>query len=214
MDERVEAYFGKLEAWEDELRLLRDLCLEAGLEETFKWMHPCFTKDGKNIAILQEFKDYCAILFQKGALLDDPEGILVAMTENLQAARQIRFRSLAQVKSRRAFVSRCLASAVELERSGAKVAMKGVEDFAVPEELLQAFAEQPKWKSSFEALTPGRRKGYLLHFAGAKQSATRRSRIEACIPRILLGKGLTDCVCGHSARMPTCDGSHKTAPSG
>lgn len=209
MDERVETYFGKLEAWEEELRLLRELCLEAGLEETFKWMHPCYTKDGKNIAILQEFKDYCAILFQKGALLDDPDGILVAMTENVQSARQIRFRNLAEVVSRKSFVSRCLVAAVELERSGAKVAMKGVEDFAVPEELLKAFEDHPEWKRSFEALTPGRRKGYLLHFAGAKQSATRTSRIESCIPRILLGKGLTDCVCGQSARMPSCDGSHK-----
>ena len=211
MDERVAAYFGKLEAWEDELRLLRDLCLEAGLEETFKWMHPCYAWEGRNIAILQEFKGYCAILLQKGALLDDPDGILVAMTENVQSARQVRFRGLADVVSRKTFVSRCLASAVELERSGAKVALKGVEDFAVPEELLQAFAEHPEWKGRFEALTPGRRKGYLLHFAGAKQPATRRGRIEACIPRILLGKGLTDCVCGRSARMPSCDGSHKGA---
>lgn len=211
MDERVDRYLDGLESWSEELGLLRTICLDAGLEETFKWMHPCYTKDGGNIALLQEFKDYCAILFQKGALLEDPDGVLVAMTENVQSARQVRFRNLREVKSRKALVRRFLDAAVELERSGAKVALKGVDDFEVPEELLRAFAEHPDWKASFEALTPGRRKGYLLHFTGAKQSSTRQSRIESCIPRIKLGKGLTDCVCGRSARMPSCDGSHKHA---
>ena len=153
---------------------------------------PVYDLDGGNVALIHGFKDYCALLFMKGALLKDPKGILVQQTKNVQAARQIRFASLADVNRQKTAVKAYIAEAIAVEKSGARVQMKGVALFDVPEEFQTRLHDDPKLAEAFHALTPGRQKGYLLHFAGAKQSATRAARVETHVPRILRGLGLDD----------------------
>jgi uncharacterized protein YdeI (YjbR/CyaY-like superfamily) len=209
MNEDVNRYLNGLKKWKSELTRLREIILDCGLLEDFKWMHPCYTDNGKNIVLIHEFKDYCAILFHKGALLKDPENILVQQTENVQSARQIRFTDLPEIEELEPTIKKYIREAIEIEKSGKKVEKKKTSDYEAPEELEQKFAENPAFKKAFGKLTAGRQKGYLLHFSKPKQSKTKKSRIENNLERIMDGYGLNDCVCGLSNRMPNCDGSHK-----
>jgi len=175
-----------------EFEKLREILLDSGLTEELKWGQPCYALDGKNVALIHGFKEYCALLFMKGALLKDPKGILVQQTKNVQAARQIRFASLADIKKQKATVKAYIREGIAVEKSGLKVGMKSVAQFGVPIEFQTRLDDDPKLTEAFKALTPGRQKGYLLHFAGAKQSATRTARVEKQAPRILKGLGLDD----------------------
>jgi uncharacterized protein YdeI (YjbR/CyaY-like superfamily) len=178
--------------WSAEYAALRQLCLASGLNEELKWGQACYDLQGGKVVLIHGFKDYCALLFMKGALLKDPKGILVQQTKNVQAARQIRFASLAEINKRKAAIKAYIKEAIAVEKSGAKVRMKSVAQFAVPEEFQKRLDDDTKLAEAFHALTPGRQKGYLLHFAGAKQSATRAARVEKHAPRILRGLGLDD----------------------
>jgi len=192
MNPLVSKVHGKEKRWSAEFAALRQLCLASGLNEELKWGQACYDLDGRNVVLIHGFKDYCALLFMKGALLKDPKGILIQQTKNVQAARQIRFASLAEINKQKAAVKAYLGEAIAVEKSGVKVEMKSAAQFDVPEEFLKPLDDDPKLAEAFHALTPGRQKGYLLHFAGAKQSATRAARVEKHVPRILKGLGLDD----------------------
>ena len=192
MDSLVSKVHGKEKRWSAEFAALRQLCLASGLNEELKWGQACYDLDGKNVVLIHGFKDYCALLFMKGALLKDPKGILIQQTKNVQSARQIRFASLADINKQKAAVKAYLREAIAVEKSGVKVQMKSAAQFDVPEEFLKPMEDDPKLAEAFYARTPGRQKGYLLHFAGAKQSATRAARVEKHVPRILKGLGLDD----------------------
>jgi uncharacterized protein YdeI (YjbR/CyaY-like superfamily) len=188
----VDWYFDKHEKWEKALRKLRAIALSCQLSEELKWGCPCYTLDGSNIALLHVFKEYCALLLFKGVLLKDPHRILVQQTKNVQAARQVRFTSVQDVARLEGAVKTCILEAIEVEKSGVQVERKTTAEYAVPKELRNKLRELPALKKAFDSLTPGRQRGYLLHFAAAKQSKTRESRIEKCMPRILEGKGLDE----------------------
>jgi uncharacterized protein YdeI (YjbR/CyaY-like superfamily) len=192
MNPVVTKVHAKEKRWSAEYAALRRLCLASGLNEELKWGQACYDLNGGNVVLIHGFKDYCALLFMKGALLSDPKGILVQQTKNVQAARQIRFASLAEIDRQRAAVKTYIKNAIAVEKSGAKVEMKTAAQFAVPEEFQKRLDDDPKLAKAFQALTPGRKKGYLLHFSGAKQSATRAARVEKQAPRILKGLGLDD----------------------
>jgi len=182
----------KEKRWDVEFAALRQLCLASGLNEELKWGQACYDLNGGNVVLIHGFKDYCALLFMKGALLKDPQGMLVQQTKNVQSARQLRFTSLANVESQKTTVKAYIKEAIVVEKSGAKVQMKGVADFEMPAEFLKRLDDDPELSEAFYALTAGRQKGYLLHFASAKQSATRAARVEKHAPRILRGLGLDD----------------------
>ena len=209
MNPKVDTYLSKASKWQEEMELLRKIVLDCHLTEDLKWGVPCYLNQKNNIVLIHAFKEYCAFLFMKGALLQDLNGILVQQTENVQGGRQIRFTSSKQIIELEAILKAYIFEAIEVDKMGLKVELKKTEDFAVPEEFQRKLTENTELKTAFEALTPGRQKGYLLHFSGAKQVKTRESRIEECIPKILKGKGLNDCTCGLSKRMPNCDGSHR-----
>jgi uncharacterized protein YdeI (YjbR/CyaY-like superfamily) len=189
---KVTAVIAKDKQWREEIEALRAICLASGLTEDLKWGKPCYALDGANVVLIHGFKAYCALLFMKGALLDNTQGLLVQQTENVQSARQIRFTSLGEIKQLAPRLEAILKQAIEIEKSGAKVNFKTASDFAVPEEFQAALKKSVPLKKAFEALTPGRRKQYLLFFGGAKQSATRASRVKNSIPNILKGKGMDD----------------------
>jgi uncharacterized protein YdeI (YjbR/CyaY-like superfamily) len=182
----------KEKRWSLEFASLRQLCLASGLNEELKWGSACYDLEGSNVVLILGFKEYCALLFTKGALLKDPKHILVQQTKNMQSARQIRFTSVADISKHKAAVKACLSDAIAVQKSGAKVRMKTVAQFDVPEEFQKRLDADPKLAEAFRALTPGRQKGYLLHFAGAKQSATRVARVDKHSPRILQGLGFND----------------------
>ena len=209
MNEQVNKYINRLEKWQAELTELRKIILDSGLQEDYKWMHPSYSENGKNIVLINKFKDYCAILFHKGALLKDKENILIQQTENTQSARQIRFTDLTEIQELEPIIKEYIKEAVKVERSGIKLQKKKTSDYEIPIELEQKFEENTGFEKAFKNLTAGRQRGYLLHFAKPKQSKTRISRIENSIVRIFDGYGLTDCTCGLSKRKPNCDGSHK-----
>lgn len=209
MNVEVDKFLEKANKWKKEFIALRALINSCGLEEELKWMHPCYTHKGKNIVLFHGFKTYCAISFFKGALLKDPEHILVQPTENSNEGRQIRFSSIDEIAKMETVAKQYIYEAIEIEKAGLQVKKKTLADFDVPEELLSIFNNDPSFQQAFEQLTEGRRKGYLLHFSQAKQSDTRTARIEKYKERIMNGFGIRDCVCGHSKRMPNCDGSHK-----
>jgi len=192
MNPLVSKVHGKQKRWSAEFAALRQLCLASGLNEELKWGQACYDLDGRNVVLIHGFKDYCALLFMKGALLKDPKGILIQQTKNVQAARQIRFASLVDINKQKGAAKAYLKEAIAVEKSGVKVEMKSAAQFDVPEEFLKPLDDDPKLAEAFHALTPGRQKGYLLHFAGAKQSATRAARVEKHVPRILKGLGLDD----------------------
>jgi uncharacterized protein YdeI (YjbR/CyaY-like superfamily) len=192
MNALVTKVHSKEKRWSAEFAALRQLCLASGLNEELKWGQACYDLNGGKVVLIHGFKNYCALLFMKGALLKDPKGILVQQTKNVQAARQIRFASLADINKQKAVVKAYIREATAVEKSGARVEMKGVAQFDVPEEFLKRLDDDPELAEAFDALTPGRQKGYLLYFAGAKQSATRLARVEKHAPRILKGLGLND----------------------
>lgn len=196
MNHTVDFYFTKAKKWQEELMALRPIILGCGLTEELKWGVPSYTfendKKSGNIVLIHTFKDYCAILFFKGALLKDSEGILVQQTKNVQAARQIRFTSVEQIVKMKTVLKTYIAEAINLEKAGLKVTQKETAEFDTPLEFQAKLDEFPALKTAFEALTPGRQRAYLLHFAAAKQSKTRQARVEKCMPQILNGKGLMD----------------------
>ena len=192
MNPLVSKVHGKEKRWSAEFAALRQLCLASGLNEELKWGQACYDLDGGKVVLIHGFKDYCALLFMKGALLKDPKGILIQQTKNVQSARQVRFASLADIKKQSAAVTAYLKEAIAVEKSGARVKMKSAAQFAVPEEFKRRLDGDPALAKAFHALTPGRQKGYLLHFAGAKMPATRAARVEKHAPRILQGLGIDD----------------------
>lgn len=189
---KVDKYIDKIKNWKDETILLREICLECGLEEDFKWMHPCYTHYGKNIVLIHGFKDYCALLFHKGALLSDFEKLLIQQTENVQAARQIRFTSTEDISSLRPIIKTYIFEAIEIEKEGLEVKKKETSEYEVPQELTEEFTENPDLENAFYNLTEGRQRGYLLHFSQAKQSKTRIARIKKLTPKIFEGKGYNE----------------------
>jgi uncharacterized protein YdeI (YjbR/CyaY-like superfamily) len=209
MNKEVNNYLKGLKKWQAELTELRKIILDCGLKEEYKWMHPSYSDNKKNIVLIHEFKDYCAILFHKGALLKDPENILIQQTENVQAARQIRFTDLPEIFELEPIIKQYIKEAIGIEKSGIKIKYKRASDFEIPIELEQTFKEKPDFEKAFKNLTTGRQRGYLLHFVKSKQSKTRLSQIEKNMKRIMDGYGLNDCTCGLSKRKPNCDGSHK-----
>jgi uncharacterized protein YdeI (YjbR/CyaY-like superfamily) len=193
MNDKVDQFLDKASNWKQEMTLLREIILDnKDLTEDYKWMHPCYTLQGKNVVLIHGFKDYCALLFHKGALLKDPEGILIQQTVNVQSARQMRFTGVNQIKQQKVVINDYIKEAISLEHSGQKVTLKETKDFSFPEELAIKLKEDKDLHNAFYALTPGRQRAYLFYFGQAKQSQTRVSRIEKYIPKILDGKGIDD----------------------
>ncbi len=188
---KVEFFF-KQDKWKQEFKSLRAIALDCSLTEELKWGVPCYTFEGKNIVLMHGFKEYCAFLFFKGALLSDPNGILVQQTENVQATRQARFTGVQEIAALTPILKDYILEAIRVEQAGLQVKYKKTAEFEMPEEFITRLEQVPGLQDAFDALTPGRQRGYLLHFSAPKQSATRVSRIEKCIPRILEGKGLND----------------------
>jgi len=182
----------KQRRWSAEFAALRQLCVASGLNEELKWGHACYDLDGRNVVLIHGFKEYCALLFMKGALLKDPKGILIQQTKNVQAARQIRFSSVAEVTKQKAAIAAYIKQAIAVEKSGAKVKLKTPAQFDIPEEFQRRLDDDSRLAEAFRALTPGRQRGYILYFSGAKRSETRAARVEKHAPRILKGLGLLD----------------------
>jgi len=206
MNPRAEFFFnkaggpdGKSARWQEEFRLLRHIVLDCGLTEELKWGCPCYTYHpdpgngkGSNIVLIHGFKEYCALLFFKGAVLKDPAGILIQQTERVQAARQVRFTSAGEIKKMKAILTSYIREAIQAEKSGLKVKFKNTAEFTTPEELQKHLNQNAKLNTAFKSLTPGRQRAYLLYFSAAKQSKTREARINKYLPQILKGKGLDD----------------------
>lgn len=209
MHPEVEEFLRNAKQWRDEFQALRAICLDCELIEEFKWRSPCYTFQSRNVVILGGFKDRCTLSFFKGSLLKDPQGLLVKPGENSRAARLVPFTSVDEIIEQESHLKALIRQAIEVESGGKKVDFEKDREMPFPAELQQKMEEIPALKTAFEALTPGRQRGYLLHFSGAKQSSSRMSRIEKAMPRIFAGKGIHDCICGHSGRYPRCDGSHK-----
>ena len=189
---KIDAFLGKAKKWREEFEKLRSIVLACGLTEELKWMHPCYTFENKNVVLIHGFKEYCALLFFKGALLKDARGILIRQTPHVQSARQIRFTNVQEIAKLERTLKEYVFEAVEVEKVGLKVEYKKTSDFKVPEEFQNKLNEIPALKAAFEALTPGRQRAYLFYFSQAKQSKTRASRVERCVPQILKGKGMDD----------------------
>ncbi|MEE1945390.1 YdeI family protein [Pedobacter sp. KR3-3] len=192
MNPKVDFYFNKAQKWQEELERLRLIALDCGLAEELKWGCPCYTHQGNNIVLIHDFKEYCALLFFKGALLNNSSGLLIQQTKNVQAARQIRFTNIREILDQEATLKAYIFEAIEVEKAGLKVELKQTSEFKIVEEFQHKLDTIPALKTAFETLTPGRQRAYLLHFSSAKQSQTRQSRIEKCMPQILNGKGLND----------------------
>jgi uncharacterized protein YdeI (YjbR/CyaY-like superfamily) len=191
MNPKVDAFFRKAKKWVEESEKLRAILLDCPLTEELKWAQPCYTYQGKNIVLIGAFKEYVSLLFFKGALLSDPKHILVTPGQ-LQSGRQIRFASLREIIKMENVLKTYIYEAIEAEQAGLKVALKKHSDYVIPEELQKKLDETPALKAAFEALTPGRQRWYMFHVGQPKQSKTRESRVEKCMPRILEGKGLND----------------------
>lgn len=192
MNPKVDGFLRKAKRWKAEFEALRSIVLDCDLTEEIKWMHPCYTFQGKNIVLIHGFNEYCALLFHKGALLQDPHGILIQQTENVQAARQIRFTGVQEIEEMQLILQDYIDEAIEVEKAGLQVEYKKSTEYAIPEQLQNKFVELPDLKAAFEALTPGRQRAYILHFSQPKQSKTREARIEKYLPHIFDGKGLHD----------------------
>lgn len=192
MNPKVDWFFNKAGKWQKEYEKLRMITLDCGLTEELKWGCPCYSLDKQNIVLIHGFKEYCALLFFKGALLNDANGILIQQTKDVQSARQIRFTNILEIVEMESIVKAYIYEAIEVEKAGLKVPLKTTADFAVPVELQGKLDRIPALKAAFEALTPGRQRGYLFYFSQPKQSKTREARVEKYIPQILDGKGLDD----------------------
>lgn len=189
---KVAFFFEKAGQWTDECKKLREIALGSNLSEELKWGCPCYVLDKSNIVLIHWFKEYCALLFFKGAVMKDPDNVLIQQTENVQSSRQMRFTSIEQINDMEPVIAKYIKEAIRVEKSGVKVEMKKTSEFAMPEEFEAVLKEDKELKKAFEALTPGRQRGYLLHFSQPKQAKTRESRIEKAIPAIMDGKGLND----------------------
>jgi uncharacterized protein YdeI (YjbR/CyaY-like superfamily) len=192
MNPKVDAFISKAKKWQKEYEKLRMIILDTSLTEELKWGVPCYTLENRNVVLIHGFKEYCALLFFKGALLNDAKGILIIQTENVQASRQIRFTNVSEIVKLQTVLKSYIHEAIEVEKAGLQVNYKKTKEFKIPEEFQNKLNEIPPLKSVFEALTPGRQRAYLLYFSAPKQSKTRESRIEKSIPQILNGKGLND----------------------
>jgi uncharacterized protein YdeI (YjbR/CyaY-like superfamily) len=206
---QVDEFLEKAKKWKAEMSLLRELVLECDLTEEYKWRQPCYSLNGKNVLFVSSFKDFSVLAFFKGALLEDPSTILASAGENTQGMRMIRFTNCEQIQTLRTEIKQYIFEAIEIEKAGLKVPKSDVSAPTYPVELKEVFEKNPEFQAAFEKLTPGRKRAYILHFSSAKQADTRFSRIDKYKPRILNGKGIDDCICGLSKRMPSCDGSHK-----
>lgn len=189
---KVNWFFEKPTEWQQEYERLRGICLDCGLDEELKWGCPCYALKKSNVVLIHGFKEYCALLFFKGALLSDPNSIMIQQTENVQSARQMRFTNAAEIAEMAQVIKAYIHEAIEVEKAGLKVELKKTSDFKVPEEFQYKLDHIPALKEAFEALTPGRQRGYLFYFSQAKQSKTRAERVEKYIPQILAGKGIDD----------------------
>ena len=192
MNSKVDFFFNKASQWKEEFEQLRRIILDSGLAEELKWGQPCYTFQGKNIILIHGFKEYCAVLFFKGALLNDPESILIQQTANVQAGRQVRFTGVKEIVKREPILKAYIYEAIEVEKAGLKVKLKKTSEFKMPAEFKNKLDKNPALKIAFNELTPGRQRAYLFHFSQPKQSKTRESRIEKYMKRILEGKGLND----------------------
>ena len=192
MNPKVDAFLAREKAWKEEFRKLRQIVLDCELAEELKWGQPCYALGGKNVVLMHGFKEYCALLFMKGALMKDAKGILIQQTENVQAARQIRFTNLPEIVKMEKTLKAYVREAIEIEKSGLKVELKKTADYKVPEEFQRRLDTHSALKTAFEALTPGRQKGYLYYFSQPKQAKTREARVEKYIPKILDGLGFDD----------------------
>jgi uncharacterized protein YdeI (YjbR/CyaY-like superfamily) len=189
---KVDFFFSKAKQWQEEFEKLRMIVLDCQLTEELKWGVPCYTFQKSNIVLIHGFKEYCALLFPKGTLLNDPIGVLIQQTENVQAARQIRFTNVEEIDEMEHILKAYILEAIEVEKAGLKVDYKKTTEFNIPEEFQRKLDENSDLKTAFEALTPGRQRAYLLYFSQPKQSKTREARVEKCMPQILNGKGLND----------------------
>jgi uncharacterized protein YdeI (YjbR/CyaY-like superfamily) len=192
MNPKVDWFFTKDTKWQEAYEALRMLVLDCGLTEELKWGCPCYTYQNSNVVLIHGFKDYCALLFMKGALLKDPKQLLIQQTQNVQAARQIRFTSVAQIMKMRATLKAYIKEAIAIEKAGLTVELKSTKEYSIPEEFQLVLDDMPELKTAFEHLTPGRQRGYLLYFSAPKQSKTREARVEKYMDKILAGKGLDD----------------------
>ena len=192
MNPKVDFYFSKAKKWQKELEQLRMIVLDCGLTEELKWGVPCYTFQKSNIVLIHVFKEYCALLFFKGALLNDTNGILIQQTKNVQAARQIRFTNVREIVKMKPILKAYIYEAIEVEKAGLKVNFKKTTEFIIPEEFQNKLDKIPALKTAFDALTPGRQRAYIFYFSAPKQSKTRESRVEKCMQQILNGKGLND----------------------
>lgn len=192
MNPKVDAFLSRAEKWQEEMEKLRMIVLDCQLTEELKWGVPCYTVKNNNVVLIHSFKDYCALLFVKGSLLSDTDGILIHQTENIQAGRQVRFTNISQIIELEATLKAYIFEAAEIEKAGLKVEFKKTAEYNIPEELKVKFDEVPVLKTAFESLTPGRQRAYIFYFSQAKQAKTREARIEKYIPKILNGKGLDD----------------------
>jgi len=192
MNPKVDFYFEKEGTWKEEIKRLRTIVLDCGLNEELKWGCPCYTFEKTNIVLIHVFKEYCALLFFKGSLLQDPEGILIQQTKNVQVPRQMRFTSAREIARMKSIIKAYIFEAIEVEKSGMKPKLKKTAEYNIPEEFQKKLDKTPALKSAFKALTPGRQRGYILYFSAPKQSETRRSRVEKSVKQILDGKGLND----------------------
>ena len=209
MNPIVDVFLSETPKWQKEFERLRMIILDCQLTEELKWGVPCYTFENKNIVLIHGFKEYCALLFFKGALLNDAKSILIQQTENVQAARQIRFTNVQEIVEMETILKAYIYEAIELEKAGLKVDFKKTTEFIIPEEFQKKLDEIPALKTAFDRLTPGRQRAYIFYFSAPKQSKTRESRVEKYMQQILNGKGLNDCTCGLSRKQPYCDGSHK-----
>ncbi len=189
-DPKVDAFVSREKTWRGEIQKLRAILLDCGLDEALKWGKPCFVFEGKNVAIIQPFKEHCSLMFFKGALLKDTHGLLRSQGENTQSALRLEFRSEADIK--KTVLKSYVKQAIEVEKSGRKAPFKAKDELELPKELSQALKKDRKLAKAFDALTPGRRRSYVLHITGAKQSQTRSARVEKCIPGILAGRGMNE----------------------
>jgi uncharacterized protein YdeI (YjbR/CyaY-like superfamily) len=192
MNPKVDFFFTKAKNWQEEFEKLRTIVLDCGLTEELKWGVPCYTFQKRNIVLMHGFKEYCALLFFKGALLSDANGILVQQTENVQSARQIRFTNVKEIAKLAPILKAYIYEAIEVEKAGLKVDLKKTAEYAIPEEFQKKLDKMPALKTAFEALTPGRQRAYILHFSAPKQAKTREARVEKHIQQILEGRGLND----------------------
>jgi uncharacterized protein YdeI (YjbR/CyaY-like superfamily) len=209
MNSEVSLYISNANNWQEEAACLRALLIECGLTEAFKWRAPCYMFQERNIVILHLFKEYCALGFFKGVLLHDTQGILSSPGENSQSVKMAKFTCVKDINKHKAILKAYIFEAIEIEKAGLKVELKQSKNLILAEEFQHKLDHHPALKKAFAALTPGRQRAYHLYFSAPKQSATRITRVEKYVSQILCGKGINDCKCGFSKKMPQCDGSHK-----